>query len=149
VDNDLDGREEVQTEMVQLTCGLSPRLGPVHVRLNPNLRSLGELEEATNNTPGVLDVKPFTTTGAADSFFDIFFEVEVGGQLFYTVVPKRMSSWITEKPPGPGAVYENLEDIPLVTAQGQPTGYYLGAARHRPIRRWRSTRSTSRLESWS
>jgi len=63
VDNDLDGREEVQTEMVQLDlAGLSPRLGPVRVRLNPHLRSLGQLEEATNNTAGVLDVRPFTNT---------------------------------------------------------------------------------------
>ena len=132
-DDDNDGKEEVVTELVELSLsGFSPTLGPVHVRLHPTLSSLGEIEERTNNTPDILDLPPFTSGGMADSFFDIFFEIEVGGQYFYTIQPKRMSSRITEKPPGPDDVYENLEDIPLVDEFGRPTGYFLGATRHRP-----------------
>ena len=43
-----------------------------------------------------------------------------------------MSSLIAHKPPGHGAMYENAENIPLVDAEGNETGYHLGATRHTP-----------------
>ncbi|MBN2473844.1 MAG: PKD domain-containing protein, partial [Pirellulales bacterium] len=133
-DDDGDGRDDVQTEMVALQLsGVSPTLGPVQVRLNPGFASLGEIEERSNAMANVLDLPPFAVAGTADSFFDLFFEIEVGGQSFYTAEPKRMSSVIHHKPPGPGDVYENVEQIPLLDANGQPVpGYYLGATRHAP-----------------
>jgi len=132
-DDNGNGRDEVRTEMLGLDlAGMSPSLGPVHVRLNPAYPALGEIEETANNTPGVLDLPPFTPAGSADSFFDLFFQVEVGGQTFHTIQPKRMASHITHKPPGPTDVYVNPERIPLLTAFGFPTGYYLGAAQHTP-----------------
>ena len=78
-DTDSDGLDQVPAEMVQLDLWGSSSLGPVHVRLDPAQRTLGEIEEQTNNTPGTLDVAPFRLTGLADSFFDVFFEIEVGG----------------------------------------------------------------------
>ena len=58
-----------------------------------------------DDTPGRLDVPPF---GAANrkgnSFFDIYFQIEVAGQTFFTIVPKRMETLIRHKPPGPGDV---------------------------------------------
>jgi len=132
-DDDGDSREEVATQMTDLNLsGFSPMLGPIHVGLNPNLASMGEIEETANNTPGVLDIPPFTSVGSADSFFDIYFQVDVGGQSFFTLQPKRMAGRISHKPPGPLDLYENLEDIPLYDAAGNQTDYFLGAARHRP-----------------
>jgi hypothetical protein len=132
-DDDGDGRDEVRTKMLELSLrGVSPTLGPIHVRLNPGLLALGEIEETANNTPGTLDVPPFASTGGADSFFDVYFEVEVGGQTFQAAQPKRMSSLITRKPPGPADVYVNPDNTPLLTVFGFPTGYYLGKTRHTP-----------------
>jgi len=131
-DDDGNGLEEVRAELVDLNMtGTSP-LGPVQVRLHPTLRSKGQIEELANRTDGVLDIPPFATVGMGDSFFDVYFEVEVGGQLMYTAKPKRMSTLITHKPPAPGDVYENPDRIPLLDADGNETGFYLGAARHEP-----------------
>jgi hypothetical protein len=133
VDHDGDGFDEVATEMLDLDLtGFSPLLGPVHLTLNPDIASMGLIEEATNNTPGVLDIPPFAATGTATSFFDIYFQVEVGNQTFYTVQPKRMSAQISHKPPGPLDWYEGLQDIELYDANGNPTGFFIGASRHRP-----------------
>ncbi|MFC2024764.1 hypothetical protein ACFLTJ_04265, partial [Chloroflexota bacterium] len=131
-DNDGDGRDEVSTEIVamQLT-GTSP-LGPMEVHLNPDIPSIGEIEEINNDTPGLLDLPPFTTSGTADSFFDVFFEIEVGEFVFRTDRPKRMESVIRHKPPEEGATYENPELIPLVDLYGQPTGFFIGSAHHTP-----------------
>ena len=114
-------------------------LGPIHVGLHPSLASTGQIEERSNLTPGLLDLAPFSTdpTGVlqADSFFDVHFEITVGNDPampFFTEKAKRMSAVITHKPPDPGNVYENMEEIPLLDASGRPTGYFIGASRHEP-----------------
>jgi chromosome segregation ATPase len=43
-----------------------------------------------------------------------------------------MSSVITHKPPGPGDTYENPEQVSLLDASGNPTGFSIGAGRHVP-----------------
>jgi hypothetical protein len=132
VDDDSDGFDEVVTEMLELDLtGFSPLLGPVHLTLNPDIATMGLIEELVNNQPGILDLDPFAP-GNASSFFDIYFQVEVAGQTFFTVQPKRMSAQISHKPPGPLDWYESLEDIPLVNQFGFPTGFWIGASRHRP-----------------
>jgi len=49
------------------------------------MRSIGESEEKSNPNPDTLDLAPFTPSGeAANSFFDVFFEITVespGGTL--------------------------------------------------------------------
>ncbi len=131
-DSDGDGREDVVTQMVDLQLtGISPSLGPILVNVHPTLVSHGEIEETVNNTAGLLDVDPFAP-GTADSFFDLFFEIHVGGQVFFTQDPKRMSSLIHHKPPAPGDFYENLQQIQLYDASGNPTPYFLGATHHQP-----------------
>ncbi len=132
-DDSANGREEVATEMVQMNLQGSSSFGPVSVRLNPRLPSPGQIEETGNATPGTLDVPPFTAAGTADSFFDIFFEIQVGNRLLYPAKAKRMSSVIDHKPPGAGTVYENPETIPLLDATGRPTGFAIGATRHIPV----------------
>ncbi|MFH1110199.1 MAG: type II secretion system protein [Planctomycetota bacterium] len=131
-DSDGDGLDDVRTLMVdmQLT-GMSP-FGPVVVRLNPNIPSRGQIEETADTQAGRLDLPPFAPAGTANSFFDVFFEIRVGPFVFHTATPKRMSSLIDHKPPGPGTVYENPEKIPLLDASGGPTGYSIGAGRHIP-----------------
>jgi hypothetical protein len=76
LDDDSNNRDEVQTEMVSLQL----TGGGMTLSLNPNRKSLGQIEELVNNTPGTLDVDPFQP-GDADSFFDVFFEIDVGGGL--------------------------------------------------------------------
>ncbi len=132
-DNDGDGLDEVSTEIVDMKLtGMSP-MGPVEVRLNPDIPSIGEIEEINNNTPGMLDLPPFTTEGTANSFFDVFFELEMGEFVFRTDKPKRMETVISHKPPQEGDTYENPELIPLVDLYGQPTGFFVGPVFHTPI----------------
>jgi hypothetical protein len=130
-DNDGDGREEVRTELLDLNMtGLSPTLGPVHMTLHPNLLSLGEMEETANATPGLLDLPPFTATGTADSFFDIFFQIEVAGRTLYTRQPLSLAGVISHKPPAPGDPYGGDEPVELYDQFGRPTGILLTAAHH-------------------
>lgn len=142
-DTDGDGREQVQTEIVQMELtGTSTLLGPVTVRLrdpnkHPFQRSTGEIEETINNTPGVLDIPPFTATGTAESFFDVFFEVEVpdappGLMLLHNDIPKHMETTITHKPPAEGETYESPEEIPLIDEAENDTGVRIGETFHIP-----------------
>jgi len=135
-DDDGDGFDEVVTEMTLLDLtGESAGLGTVFVRLNPSIPTRGEIEEMSNDTPGTLDIQPFTAAGQAGSFFDVYVEVEIpalGGIKLYTQDPKRMSTVITNKPPEHGAIYENPTALPLYFPDGTPSGYSIGATRHMP-----------------
>ncbi|OGZ41592.1 MAG: hypothetical protein A3C80_00100 [Candidatus Ryanbacteria bacterium RIFCSPHIGHO2_02_FULL_45_43] len=132
-DMDGDGREEVETEMLQLELtGTSPMLGPVNVRLNPTMPSRGMIKEQTNNTPGVLDLPPLAPSGLADSFFDVFFDIEVAGQTLHNQQPKHMRTVITHKPPAEGETYEDPTPIELYDENGRPTGITLVGAHHTP-----------------
>ena len=51
-DDDGNGREEVQTEMVALDLRGNSSLGPVRVTLDDRAVSTGLIEERTNNTSG-------------------------------------------------------------------------------------------------
>ncbi len=135
-DNDGDGLDEVTTEMVLLELTGTSSLGPVGVFVDPVRRSLGQIEESSNATPGVLDLPPFTPTGTADSFFDVFVGVNVylnqQWRVFHTSAPKRMRGLIRHKPPGPGDVYESFEPLELRDENDMPTGIVLISARHLP-----------------
>ncbi len=133
-DDDGDGRDDVDTEMVQLDLtGFSPRLGPFQIRVHPGKPSRGQIEETVNTVDGRLDLPPFAPAGTADSFFDIFFEIHVGDRRFHTQEPKRMRSMINHKPPAPGDTYENPDKIPILDENGNPTGISIGPGRHIPI----------------
>lgn len=140
-DADGDGREQVQTEIVSMTLtGTSAVYGPLTVRVrdsakHPNQRSTGEIEETANNTPEVLDIPPFTATGSADSFFDVFFEIEVanlGGAKFHNHTPKHMQTTITHKPPAEGEVYQNPDVIELFDENETLALVTMGTAKHTP-----------------
>jgi hypothetical protein len=125
--------EEVATEMVALNVsGHSPVLGPVHMQMYAAIPAVGQMEETVDNTPGVLDVPPFAGSGSIESFFDVYLEVELFGMTFHTQSPMRLSSVLDSKPAGPGDVYENLAPQELFNENGEPTGWYLGAAHYAP-----------------
>jgi hypothetical protein len=68
----------------------------------------------------------------ADSFFDVYFEVEAAGMVMHNETPKHMEETITHKPPASGETYENPDVIPLFDESGNPTGVEVRAAFHTP-----------------
>ena len=131
-DDDGDGQDEVQTEIVSMDLrGTSPLLGAVRMKVQSSMRSLGEIKEQVNNTPGVLDIPPFAPFGVADSFFDVYFQIELldAGQTLLTLEPKRLVGVITHKPPAPCDSYENNDPTPIFDANGNATGFSLGTMR--------------------
>ena len=131
-DSNNDGFDEVETEIVSMELvGQSP-LGPIVIRTSPVPPSTGEIKELQNNTPGILDIPPFNGTGQADSFFDVFFEIEIGGQVLHNEIPVNMYALIDHKPPLPGTAYQSthLTPIPLVDEAGQPTGLEMVSETH-------------------
>jgi hypothetical protein len=134
-DSDGDGLDQVSTEMTQLDLKGTSSMGPVRVNLDPSHKTVGEIEEKVNNTPGILDVPPFAATGTADSFFDVYFEIHVGDRVFHPAKPVHMASVIHHKPPGPGDDYVNpfTEPVDLLDANGQPTGIKIIKEVHTPV----------------
>lgn len=129
-DTDGDGRDQAAARLVELTLsGASPFLGSVQVQLqDPATRpSRGEFEEAVNLTPGRLDLPPFSPLGSADSFFDVFFDIELGGALFRNPEPLRLSTAVNHKPPGPCEYYVSQQPVALVNAQGQSVMFEIQA----------------------
>jgi hypothetical protein len=147
--------ERLETEIVsmQLT-GHSPKLGSVTLRLRdpakrPFHRTVGEIEENLNVQKGRLDLlgdnaplcvehpsPPLNCMNTtADSFFDVYFEVEVSalpGLVMHNEIPKHMEETITHKPPASGETYENPDHIPLLDEDGNPTGVEIRATFHTP-----------------
>jgi hypothetical protein len=131
-DDDGDSLDEVDAEIVELSLsGNSMAYGAVHMRLRTGLESVGEMEEITDSYTGKLDVPPFGS-GVVDSFFDVFFEFEIAGQRFYSIVPLHWQGFLSEKPAGRVDIYENRETIQLFDEDGLPTPYFLEAGRLRP-----------------
>ncbi|MFV2070940.1 MAG: hypothetical protein ACC645_28570, partial [Pirellulales bacterium] len=127
-DNSGNGLDEVQTELVSLSL----TDGFVNLSLNPNQPSFGEIEEKVNNNDGLLDLDPFAP-GDANSFFDVMFQIDVGGQSLFNQEPLRIQSMISEKPPR-GARYIHVVPptgpIELFDAAGKPTGVFIVKAEH-------------------
>ncbi|MCH8995032.1 MAG: hypothetical protein IH959_08730 [Chloroflexi bacterium] len=122
---EVNGKDRVLTELVAMELtGTSTLLGPVEVRLrdpskHPFQRSFGEIEEQINSTPG-LDIPAHGVgpLGFADSFFDVFFEIELLDpppiiplkmRLLHNDSAKRMTATISSQPPATGETYENSD----------------------------------------
>jgi hypothetical protein len=138
-DSDGDGLDDSRTEMVLMNLTGSSSMGPVTMRLrdiseHPFQPSGGYIEELANTQAGRLDLPPFAPSGQAESFFDVFVEIEVqtpnGPLLLHNDRPKRMRAIIDHKPPGPGTVYEFPEVIPLLLENEQPSGFTICKSRH-------------------
>src|SRR5260370_25919884 len=105
------------------------------MRVDPSQPRKGQIEETANPHPGTLDLPPFEPVGTANSFFDVFAQIMVGGQTLHPGKPLHLASVITHKPPGPGEAYMNLTaqgPIPLLDAKWQPTGILLVSEMHTP-----------------
>jgi len=101
VDDDGNLRDEVEAEIVSLslTGTSSLGLGSVEISLNPGVPSTGIIEELWDNTPGMLDLPPFTAMGEATVSFETFYFVEIGGGTpLFNVDPHRMYTRFTYKP---------------------------------------------------
>ncbi len=134
-DSDLDGLDQVPTEILSMDLTGMSSFGPVELHRDLRHRTSGEIEENVNNTPGVLDLPPFTLTGNAQSFFDVFFQIDILGMPpMFGMLPAHMVTVITHKPPAAGETYEMIgQPIMLVDAQGIPTGVMLITASHTPV----------------
>ncbi len=101
--------------------GTHPTLGPFIVRESRTLPSGGgALFDEAPTHPG---------TFPADSFFDVFFEIEfpAQGRTLINPIPVRMEGPIQGFPPL-GAVLQNLNAVPLIDRDtGQPAGTLLQA----------------------
>ncbi|MFQ5884219.1 MAG: hypothetical protein ACE5IO_03870, partial [Thermoplasmata archaeon] len=138
-DTDGDGREQVPTEIVQMELtGSSPMLGPVTIRLrdpseSPFQRSTGEIEEDDNNNPGVLDIPPFTPSGTADSFFDVYVEIDIGGSVLHNEYPARIvADNLTNKPPAENETYCGEVGVMLFDENNNPSGVQVQSVCHTP-----------------
>ncbi|MBN1361256.1 MAG: hypothetical protein JW993_11715, partial [Sedimentisphaerales bacterium] len=129
-DTEGDGRDDVPTEIVSLSLsGSDPVLGQVTLSLSAGTTATGQIEETANNTPGVLDVAPFTLTGSADSFFDVWFQIDLPdlGVTLLSSQAKRLADVITHVPPGVNGYAEVAPaTIGLLDQNGQATGALLG-----------------------
>ena len=129
-DDDSDGLDEVKTRVVSLNLhGTHPFLGPISLKLNPDFNSTGEIEETQNLLAARLDVPPFGPEGStADSFFDVFVEIEVAGQKRHSEDPLRFAGVITYKPRGENDVFSCITTKPVVlfNEAGYPTGETIG-----------------------
>ena len=102
-DADGDGLVDIETEIVELTLTGTSSFGPIEVRQSPERRSMGQVEqqEPGQDTP-------------ADSFFDIFLEVEILdiGLVGFNEVAIRMEAVLIEFPPGFLDQYEGALALP-------------------------------------
>ena len=126
VDDDLDGLDEVTTEMVTLSlAGTDPLLGDVYLRLRSDAVTIGGIAETEDIVTGVLDLAPFDDGGfPAESFFDVFYEIEIPSQglLLHNDAPSRWQGEITHKPADPGDTLTGPDPVELLDETGLPTG---------------------------
>jgi len=129
-DDDGNGLEEVDTEIVELSLTGEGLTGPVTLRLRPAEFAPGVMEEMENAVDNLLDVAPFNYDGLyhIDSFFDITYEIEfdgAGGQVLHTEDPIRMTGTLTYKPAEPGQSYTSDDTVALLDPEGNETGFSL------------------------
>ena len=133
LDTDNDGLDQVQTEIIQMDLsGNNSTLGSVSLRLrnssnHPFQKTNGEIEENTNIQAGKLDISPFAASGNGTGFFDVFFEIEFGGNVYHNDNPLRMDATIKEKPAGEGDFYLAIaqNSAELLDANDNSTGIFL------------------------
>ena len=80
----------------------------------------------------MLDLPPFAKQGSAVSYFDLFMQIEIDGELFFTAEPARVLGTIRSKPQKADDIYVHTKPVRLVDAFGKPTNVSLGVILYRP-----------------
>lgn len=127
-DDNQNGLDEVQTELVALNL----TDGTITLTLNPEQRSVGQIEETVNTTRGLLDLPPFGQ-GDADSFFDVLFQVDVGGGLvLHNQLALQIQATISHKPPFERYIHliPPGGPIELLDQNNNRTGIFIVRAEH-------------------
>lgn len=116
------GRDYFDTEMLAMDLTSSSPIGPFRIRESPTLQSLGRV---TQQTPG-------GGFYPADSFFDVFFELDTPMGSLHTAVTSPMDVSVFGFDPVPihASVYRSPQStsLPLLNAAEQPVGFM-----HQPI----------------
>lgn len=109
----------IDTELVSLDLfGSSINLGPLHVRVGTGNAipvsmgpSLGRIENVVQDLldPGFSTGDP-SSFFSGDSFFDVFFEIDVAGVTIFNAIPARIEASIEEIPPI-GAEYVKIGSL--------------------------------------
>jgi hypothetical protein len=110
-----NGLDEAVAEITGMNLsGMNPLVGQVRMSLSTNMASTGQIEEQANNTPGILDVPPFTAAGTASSVFNIFFDIELPdlGLLYCNCKPMITQSVVNYWPPAGWSVY-SVANLPI------------------------------------
>jgi hypothetical protein len=111
-DEDGDGLTDIRTEILAMELtGMSP-VGPITLRQSREQPSRGRVEQLDPATPF-----------PADSFFDVFVELDTAAGPLHNATPVHMQTAINAIPPIM-AFYQSppTAEIPLLNANGQPVG---------------------------
>ena len=110
-DSDGNGRMTIDTELVAMDLtGPSP-FGSLHLRESPSRPSLGQIRQQTAG-------QDFP----ADSFFDVFVEMETPLGLLHNEQPVRMTAAIGSLPPILDVYQQQPGTVPILTENGQVVG---------------------------
>jgi hypothetical protein len=105
-------------------------LGTMHLVPAP---SLGKIEETANNLPGILDVQPYAASGPANSFFDVYFQLDFSSTSLHNGVAEHVATTLNQWPPHAGDAFTTQGGIvDLLDANGSLTGYRVTSAVYRP-----------------
>ena len=114
-----NGLLEIPTQIIEWrTAGTSPK-GPVSLTLNPLMASNGQIVQISSGGDF-----------PAMSFFDVFFDVTLGGEVLHNALPYDVSAQVSSIPPAPGTTFQGpgAGPLPLYDPSGAPvanltTGY--------------------------
>jgi hypothetical protein len=107
-----NGRMKIDTEIVYMRLtGYSSHIGPITIIESPSKKSNGTIQQKTAG----IDFP-------ADSFFDVYIEIQTMAGTFHNDAPKRMNATIYQIPPY-GSVYEGPQTIPLKNATDYTIGF--------------------------
>ncbi len=113
--NGASGDGTIDIEMIALSLSGTSSLGPVTVSDFPFVGNFGQVSQL----PG---------TTLADSFFDIFFELEIGGFPLFTFDPMVFTASGLSGYPPDGTTYTSLSLVGLVDSAANQTGFYVSDA---------------------
>ncbi len=115
-----DGRDTISTEIIEMSLTGNSALGPLTLRESPTLHSPGQV---------IQQMPDFDYP--AESFFDVFFEIDTAMGTLHNTQPARVQAVINEIPPY-NSQYRFHGSVPLLNSQDQPVGFMYEAI-HIPL----------------